>query len=168
VASSDHGIVIVAEDPTAADALELIRLLSAELAARYDFADDGSGAFTPADAQVPRSAFLVARLDGRPVGCGALRPLDEAGFEDSAEIKRMYVVPEARGRRLGGAILERLEALARSFGYARAVLETGNRQIEAIRLYERSGYRRIACYGRYASDPRSICFGKSLTSPGPG
>jgi putative acetyltransferase len=156
------GVEIVVEDPTIPDALELIRLLSAELAARYGFMDDGSGEFTPADVQVPRAAFVVARLDGRPVGCGALRPIDKAGFEDSAEVKRMYVAPEARGRRLGGAILERLEELARGFGYARMALETGNAQPEAIRLYERSGYTRIPCYGPYAEDPRSVCFGKTL------
>ena len=156
------GVEIVVEDPTTSDALELVRLLSAELAARYDFVDDGSGAFTPADAQVPRSAFVVVRLDGRAVGCGALRPMEEAGFEDSAEIKRMYVSPEARGRRLGGAILARLEELARGFGYARAVLETGNAQPEAIRLYERSGYQRIRCYGRYVGEARSVCFAKTL------
>lgn len=159
---ASDGVEIVAEDPTPPDALELIRRLSAELAARYDFADDGSGAFRPADAQVPRSAFVVARLDGRPVGCGALRPMEEAGFEDSAEIERMYVSPESRRRRLGAAILARLEELARAFGYARTTLETGDAQPEAIRLYERSGYRRIPCYGRHVGDPRSLCFGKML------
>ena len=156
------GVEIVVEDPTSPDALGLIRLLSAELAARYDFVDDGSGAFTPADAQVPRSAFVVARLGGRAVGCGAVRPMDEAGFEDSAEIKRMYVAPEARGRRLGAAILAHLEDLARDFGYVRAVLETGNAQPEAIRLYERSGYERIPCYGRYVAEARSLCYAKKL------
>jgi putative acetyltransferase len=155
-------VVVTVEDPTTPDALALIRLLSAELAAAYNFMDDGSGAFSPADVQVPRAAFLVVRLDGRPVGCGALRPLDLPGFEDSAEIKRMFVVEEARGRRLAVAILTRLEGLAREFGYRRAVLETGNLQHAAIRLYERSGYARIACYGRYTHDPRSICFGRAL------
>ena len=156
------GVEIVVEAPTTPDAAELIRLLSAELAARYDFMDDGSGEFSPADVEVPRSAFVVARLDGRPVGCGAIRPMHGAGFEDSAEIKRMYVSPEARGRRLGGAILARLEGLARAFGYAQTVLETGTAQPEAIRLYERAGYRRIASYGPYADDPRSVCFARTL------
>jgi GNAT superfamily N-acetyltransferase len=162
VTDGGDGVVIAIEDPTTPDARELIRLLSAELAARYDFADDGSGAFTPSDVQVPRAVFLVARLGGRPIGCGALRPLDEAGFERSAEIKRMYVVPELRGRRIAGRILERLEALARDFGYARAVLETGDAQPEAIRLYHRAGYTRVPCYGRYRSDPRSACFARPL------
>lgn len=156
------GFLVAVEPPTAPAALELIRLLSAELAAAYDFMDDGSGAFSPADAAVPRSAFLVGRLGGRPVACGALRPLDLPGYEDAAEIKRMFVLEAARGRRFGEAILARLEGLAREFGYRRAILETGNRQHAAIRLYERTGYERIACYGRYIGDPRSVCFGKQL------
>ncbi len=161
-AGTGPGEVVTVEDPTTPDALALIRLLSAELAAAYNFLDDGSGAFSPADVQVPRAAFLVARLDGRPVGCGALRPLELPGYEDSAEIKRMFIVEEARGQRLATAILERLEGQAREFGYRRAVLETGNLQHAAIRLYERSGYERIACYGCYAHDPRNVCFGKTL------
>ena len=155
-------LVIAAEDVLHPDAALLIRELSAELAAAYDFADDGSGAFAPADVRVPRSVFLIARLDDRPAGCGALRPLDDGGPASTAEIKRMYVAPAARGRGVGRAVLERLEAAARDFGYARVILETGNRQLAAIRLYERAGYARIPCYGRYVNDPRSVCFGKAL------
>ena len=156
-------LAIAAVDAQHPDAALLIRELSAELAAAYDFADDGSGAFAPADVRVPRSAFLVARLGDRPVGCGALRPLDDGGGPAStAEIKRMYVTPEARGRGVARAILDRLEATARDVGYARVLLETGNRQLAAIRLYERAGYERVACYGRYVDDPRSVCFGKAL------
>jgi GNAT superfamily N-acetyltransferase len=155
-------VAVTVEDPTTPDALALIRLLSAELAAAYNFMDDGSGAFSPEDVQVPRAAFLVVRLNGRPVGCGALRPLDLPGYEDSTEIKRMFVVEEARGQRLAAALLDRLEGLAREFGYRRAVLETGNLQHAAMRLYQRSGYERIPCYGRYTHDPRSVCFGKVL------
>lgn len=161
-AATGSGVSIAVEDPTSPDASELIRQLSAELAVRYDFADDGSGLFSAADVQVPRAAFLILRLDGRPVGCGALRPMDEDGFEDAVEIKRMYVAPEVRGRRLAAVILDRLEGLAREFGYARAVLETGDRNPEAIRLYERSGYEHIPPYGPYIGSARSVCFATSL------
>jgi len=153
---------IAVEDPTTPDAQNLIRLLSAELAERYDFADDGTGLFAAADVQVPRAAFLVLRVDGRPVGCGALRPLDEPGFEDTAEIKRMYVIPEARGRRLAAAILGELERLAREFGYTRTLLETGDRNPEAVRLYERCGYAHVPPYGPYIGSARSICFARTL------
>ena len=159
---ASDALEIVVEDPTTPDAQELIGRLNAELASRYGPEDDGSSEFSPADVRVPRAAFVVARLNGRPVGCGALRPMQEAGFEDSAEIKRMYVSPEARGRRLGGTILARLEELARGFGYARTALETGTAQPEAIRLYERAGYSRISSFGPYAEDPRSVCFAKTL------
>ena len=155
-------LVIAQEDAHHSHAALLIGELSAELAASYDFADDGSGAFTPDDVRVPRAAFLVARLGGRPVGCGALRPLDEVGTQSTAEIKRMYVTPDVRGRGIAGAVLYRLETIARELGYTRVILETGNRQTAAIRLYERAGYARIPCYGRYVNDPRSVCFGKSL------
>lgn len=164
--ADDHNsddLVIAAVDADDPDATLLIRDLSAELAAAYDFADDGSGAFAPADVRVPRSVFLVARLGERPLGCGALRPLDDGDESAStAEIKRMYVTPAARGRGVARAILDRLEAAARELGYARVILETGNRQLAAIRLYERTGYERVPCYGRYVNDPRSICFGKAL------
>lgn len=162
--AAGDGISIAIEDPTTPDASELIRLLSAELAVRYEFADDGSALFSAADVRVPRAAFVVLRLDGRPVGCGALKPIDEAGFEDAAEIKRMYVSPDVRGRRLGAVILGELERLAREFGYARAVLETGNRNPEAIRLYERSGYEHIPPYGPYIGSARSVCFARQLDS----
>ena len=164
-AAPDSDIRISVEDPTSPDASELIRLLSAELAVRYDFADDGSALFSAADVQVPRAAFLVLRLDGRPVGCGALKPMEEEGFEDAAEIKRMYVAPEVRGRRLAAVILRELEQLAREFGYARVVLETGDRNPEAIRLYERSGYQHIPPYGPYIGSARSVCFARNLGTP---
>lgn len=144
------------------DAVLLIAELDAELAARYGNVDDGRGAFRPADVQGPRGAFVVARLGGKPVGCGALRPLDDGGSASSAEVKRMYVASEARGRGVARAILGRLEALARGFGYARLVLETGDRQPEAIRLYERAGFARIPCYGQYAGQAWSVCFEKTL------
>ena len=97
------------------------------------------------------------------IWCGALRPMAEPGFAVSAEIKRMYVASEARGHRIGGLILERLERLPRDFGYERVVLETGDAQPEAIRLYQRSGYERIPCYGQYDGEARSVCFAKSLS-----
>ncbi|MEO6872655.1 MAG: GNAT family N-acetyltransferase, partial [Chthoniobacterales bacterium] len=79
-----------------------------------------------------------------------------------AEIKRMYVAPEARGRGLAAAILERLEDWARTHGYTRVQLETGGRQPIAIRLYERFGYARIPCYAHHAADPLAVCFEKQL------
>src|SRR5215210_3261138 len=89
-------LVLTLEDPLHPDAVALVAALSAELAPRYG--DDGSGAFKPSDVQVPRAAFVVARLGGRPVGCGALRPFEDGGAVDTAEVKRMFVFPDVRGR----------------------------------------------------------------------
>ena len=149
-------VCVTVESPDSDAASRLIERLSAELGERYG--DDGSGAFSPADVQAPGSAFVVARLDGRPVGCGALRPL-ERGI---GEVKRMFVEKDARRRGVARRILEKLEAIAAQLGYEALRLETGVRQPEALGLYESAGYRRIRCYGRYADNPLSVCFEKRL------
>jgi len=157
----DRAVAIHAVDPDSAEATTLIRLLASDLAGRYE-KDDGSGGFRPADATGPRSVFLVAYVEGRPVGCGALRPHDGA----TAEVKRMFVDPACRGRRIGAALLAELELQARRFGCARVILETGIRQPEAIRLYERAGYTRIPAFGRHVGNPLSVCFGKTVAPAG--
>jgi putative acetyltransferase len=104
-------------------------------------------------------AFLVVWLDGAPAGCGAVRML----APDVAELKRMYVVPDARGRGLSRAILRALEDRAAALGATRVVLETGDKARAALALYESAGYVRIPCFGAYAASPTSICFEKRLT-----
>jgi GNAT superfamily N-acetyltransferase len=149
-------LTIVAEDPETRDACLLLERLETELAGRYG--DDGKTDFTPEQVRVSGSVFLVARLGGRPVGCGALRPM-EPGV---VEVKRMFIEPDARGRGLAGRILTELETCARAMGYRAVRLETGTLQPEAIRLYEREGYRRIANYGKYVDNPLSVCFEKAI------
>lgn len=144
-------------NPQESICVALIMELSAELGAMYG--NDGSGAFVPADVNGPRGAFVVAWLDGLPVGCGALRPTEK---DDTAEVKRMYVRPVVRGRGVSRKILTYLESLAADFGYTTIILETGVHQPQAIGLYENSGYVQMACYGPYESDPLSVCFQKSL------
>lgn len=106
----------------------------------------------------PNGIFLVARDDGRAVGCGGVCRFDET----RAELKRMYVAPEMRGRGIGRRLLVELEDAARRFGYAGIVLETGDRQPEALGLYASAGYERIPCYGVYATRSLSRCFEKRL------
>jgi GNAT superfamily N-acetyltransferase len=154
--SGAKDIKVAIENPHGEAARVLIERLSAELGARYG--DDGSGAFSPDDIMVPGGALVVARLGGEAVGCGALRPLKEG----IGEIKRMYVEPRARGRGIARIILRELETIARSAGFDAVWLETGTLQPEAIRLYETSGYDRIACYGQYIDNPLSVCFEKRL------
>ncbi|SDF97794.1 Acetyltransferase (GNAT) family protein [Blastococcus aurantiacus] len=99
------------------------------------------------------SVVLVARDDdGAPLGCGALRALGDG----AAELKRMYVVPAARGRGVSRAVLAGLEEAARSRGWTTLRLETGPRQSAAIGLYESGGYRPIAAFGGYAGDPKAV------------
>lgn len=128
-------ITAAAEDVRSTDATELIAELSAELAALYNVAD-GSAGFAPADVEVPRAAFVVARVDGFPVGCGALRPLDAT----TVEVKRMYTRHDYRRKGVAQAILAEFERLARDFGYTTLKLQTGPLQPEAAALYERVGY----------------------------
>jgi GNAT superfamily N-acetyltransferase len=116
------------------------------------------------DVDTGRGRFVVVWLDGAPVGCGAVRM--RGG--DQAELKRMYVVPSARGQGLSKAILTALEGEAASLGAAGIVLETGDRQLAALGLYESSGYRRIPCFGAYAASPTSICLEKRLQPVAPG
>ncbi len=99
----------------------------------------------------PNIRFFVARRRGEAVGCGALR-IDSAGY---GEVKRMFVRPEARGRKLGRAILMRIEGQASREGLKWVRLETGIHQVEALALYRRVGYAERGPFGEYASDPLS-------------
>jgi putative acetyltransferase len=102
--------------------------------------------------------FLVARADGRAIGCGALRMRDEA----TGEVKRMYVEPAHRGQGAARMILDHLEAAARTLGARRLVLETGIHQAEAIGLYRGAGFIPIVCFDEYADSPTSLCFEKAI------
>jgi len=112
--------------------------------------------------------FVVARLEGHPVGCGALRSLRERELVRElgprvGELKRMYVAREVRGHGVGRALLARLEAEARALGLTQLVLETGIRQTDALALYRRAGFASIPPYGEYAaSADTSVCLSKSL------
>jgi putative acetyltransferase len=105
-----------------------------------------------------RGTFLVAREHGVAVGCGAIRRISPT----TGEVKRMFVAPAARGRGVGGRILAALEQWASSAGITRLVLEAGDRQREAIRLYERAGFIAIPCFGEYADAVLSRCFEKII------
>ena len=102
--------------------------------------------------------FVIAYESETPAGCGALRPLDRS----DVELKRMYVAPPYRGRGISRLILTHLESKATQLGYVRLMLETGDSQLTAIRLYETSGYTRIEPFGEYIGGPRSVCFAKRL------
>ena len=99
---------------------------------------------------------IVAYLDGVPVGCGALKEF----APDTMEVKRMFVAEEHRGKGIASRILSGLEDWARELHYTACVLETGQKQPEAIALYIKSGYHAIPNYGQYAHIINSVCFEK--------
>jgi putative acetyltransferase len=112
--------------------------------------------------QRPQVAFLVARVAGRALGCGAV----VSSGEGWAEVKRMFVLPEARGLRLGRQLLERIEAIAAERGERALRLEMGAQQPEALALYRSAGFVEIGPFGDYRPDPLSVFMEKSLAGPG--
>ncbi len=144
----------VAWQDTAAAALREAMML--ELRDRY--ADlIASGELTWGDGMESVAYTGLAESDGSAVGHVALRWLGP-----DLEIKRMYVVPRARGTGVAQAILAAVEDTAREMGAPRLVLQTGNRQQDAVRLYERSGYVRVPIFPPYQNIDVSLCFAKAL------
>jgi putative acetyltransferase len=146
------------EEITAGVSAALILALNEELSRRYP--EPGANHFRlDIDEVAPgRGAFFVAYAGDRAVGCGAIRRLDA----DTAEIKRMYVAPGMRGRGVGRVVLAALEEEARRLGASRIVLETGERQREALTLYSAAGFSRIPAFGEYVGWPLSVCMAKNL------
>lgn len=101
---------------------------------------------------------VVAYVGGTPVGCGAIKAFDQ----NTMEVKRMFTAPAHRGNGIGSFILQELESLTRELGHTRCVLETGEKQPEAIALYKKNGYRVIPNYGQYADVVTSVCFEKRV------
>ncbi len=139
-------------------AASLIRALIAELDQRYPEEENGGG-LELHEVVPPHGVFLLVRVGGQPVACGAVRRLEG----QVAELKRMYVEPRWRGQGLARRLLVKLEEMSRQLGFEKIRLETGIRQPEAIGLYETSGYRRIPAYGEYEGSELSVCFEKSLS-----
>ena len=101
---------------------------------------------------------IVIYEDDKPVACGAIREFSP----EATEVKRMYTLPELRGKGFASKVLSELEKWAAELSYQKCVLETGNRQPDAIGLYKKSGYKIIPNYGKYAGVENSVCFEKTL------
>lgn len=145
-------------DPQSTDPLLLLERAAVEAKLLYPeqhdpFAPRPTNSPTP-----PRGLYLVAYRSGIPVGMGAHRPIDE----QTTEVRRMFVITEERRSGVGAALLAKIEGHARLLGFTALVLETGNRQIPAMALYERSGFRRIEPFGVYTDDPTSVCYRKEI------
>jgi GNAT superfamily N-acetyltransferase len=147
------------------DAQELVRRALAFYVELYGGEDGGDADPThPEHFVPPQGRFFVGYLDGSPVAAGGWRRsgLSRLGTDRTAEIKRMYVTDELRGRGLARAVLSHLEATAREAGFEALVLSTGAPQVAAVRLYSSAGYELIEPFGLYAASPACRCFAKRL------
>jgi putative acetyltransferase len=102
---------------------------------------------------------VVAYEEGAAVGCGAIKEYEK----NVMEVKRMFVPLEKRGKGIASIVLGELENWAKELGYQKCILETGKKQPEAIRLYQKNNYATIKNYGQYADVESSVCFEKLLT-----
>jgi len=145
------------------DAQVLIEQVQEEYVIRYGGRDESP--IDHAEFASPNGAFFVGHLDAMPVVCGAWRRrsnVEFAGTTNTAEIKRMYVAPPARGLGLARRMLSHLEATAAAAGAQAMILETGLKQPEAIALYESAGYVPIPGFGFYRDSDVNRCFAKLL------
>lgn len=137
-------------------ATSLIAAVQQEYVSRYGGPDETP--VDPLEFAPPEGRFVVGYVDRVPIAMGGVRRLEEG----VVEIKRMYVDPSCRGRGFSRVVLGRLEDLARELGANRVVLETGEKQPEAMGLYESSGYERIEKFGHYRCEPLSVSYGKTF------
>lgn len=148
-------ILLKRTDSTDADFTTLVKLLDADLAIR----DGDEHAFYDQFNKVTAIKHVIVAYDEDiPVGCGAIKELSA----EAIEVKRMYTLPEYRGKGVAATVLSALEVWAEQLGYTRCMLETGLKQPEAIALYKKSGYSIIPNYGQYAGVENSVCFEKVL------
>ena len=101
---------------------------------------------------------LIVYLDEKPVACGCFKKYNEK----SVELKRMFVLPEARGLGLAQLVIKELEAEAKNQGFEVLILETLYKQIEAINLYQKTGFKIVENYEPYVGLLNSVCMSKSI------
>jgi putative acetyltransferase len=141
------------DDP---DFIGLVKLLDADLAQR----DGDEHAFYAQFNKIDKiKHVVVAYEDGRAIACGTIKQFSSG----TMEIKRMYTLPEQRGKGVASRILTELETWAFELACNKCILETGKRQREAINLYQSNGYTRIPNYGQYTGIENSVCFEKEIS-----
>jgi len=150
-------VVIAAESPRQDAVIALVAALDRYLLDLYPA--DTCHLLDIGELEAPDLRFFVARRDGVPVGCAALR-VDPTGY---GEIKRMYVDPAARGHRIGDRLLGRLEEQARAEGLNTLLLESGIHQPEALALYRKAGFTGRGPYACYQDNGVSVFMEKFLT-----
>ena len=142
-------------DSTNQDFQNLVALLDKDLAIRDGSDHSFYAQFNKTDSI--RNA-IVCYNGKSPIACGAFKEFDK----ETVEIKRMFTLPAFRGIGIGINVLDQLELWAKDLDYTACVLETGRKQPEAIRLYEKAGYAFIANYGQYIGIENSVCMKKQI------
>lgn len=133
----------------------LITLLDADIHSK-NYAQQGT--FDKMNVVENNQTVIVVYDENKAVACGCFKRYDDK----TIEIKRMFVSPEYRGKRIAGMILNELEAWAKEFGFSRSILETGAKQSQAIIMYQKEGFERIPNFGVYENVAESFCFGRSF------
>ena len=148
-------IKIVRTNSDNQDFINLVKHLDADLAER----DGNDHSFYAQFNKIAKIRYvIVAYENSKPIGCGAIKEYSP----NIMEIKRMYTLPEDRGKGIATKVLTELEIWATKLSYEKCILETGKKQPEAIGLYEKNGYKLIPNYGQYAEIENSLCFEKDL------
>ena len=153
-------ISIVEADPQGADALALLRAAALEARQLYPELFEPGMPWPTNDPTPSRGLYVLAYLDDTPVAMGAHRPLNDR----QTELRRTYVATVARRTGLARKVIAWLEQHALEQGFSEVLLETGYKQLAAMRLYEACGYCRVEPFGQYAGDPTSVCYAKLLAS----
>ena len=149
-------IRIAVENPDQPEVAALLAASDEYMASLYP--SESNHMLDIASLQRPEVTFVVARESGRALGCGAV--VDSG--EGWAELKRMFVAPDARGLKLGRRLLDTLSAAAAARGIRLLRLETGAKQPEALSLYRSAGFVEIGPFGAYRPDPLSLFMEKPL------
>ncbi|MGV3541410.1 MAG: GNAT family N-acetyltransferase [Rufibacter sp.] len=150
-------VELLRTDSSNTDFAELVSLLDADLHVR----DGDDHSFFAQFNKIDALKYVVVAYDRMvPVGCGAIK----AYGPDTVELKRMFVLPEFRGRGIAGQILQELENWAAELQYKALILETGKAMPEAVRLYTKNGYQVTPNYGQYQNIDSSICMKKEVAA----
>lgn len=148
-------ISITRTDSNNKDFISLVKLLDTDLAER----DGEDHPFYAQFNKIDKIKYVaVAYKNDKPVSCGAIKEYSS----NTMEVKRMFTLPESRGKGIATRVLIELEKWTKELGYKNCILETGKKQPEAIALYKKNGYNLIPNFGQYAGVDNSICFKKEI------
>ena len=146
---------ILRTDSENGDFVALVKALDAYLA----ITDGDEHAFYSQYNKIDKINHVIVFYEHEnPIGCGALKAFDDLAME----VKRMFVPIDERGKGIATLVLQELEKWCKDLNYEKCILETGEKQPEAVKLYQKNNYKIIPNYGQYAEVASSICFEKKV------